>query len=556
MKKYILFLIVLVGLISCSDFLDKEPQGSPEKDNYYRTTYQLQEALNATYDILQTRNYNNCEWIFGEACGDDVIGNDESTTNQISQLVNFNFNTSNNWIRDRYNINYKGINRANQVIANTYKVQLASEDINGYVTIREILAQAKFLRALFYFNLVKTYGGVPIRPEIEDIDNLSIPRSTKEEVYAYIEKDLREASIMLRSKFTDSNAGKAGCGASIALLMKVLGYQAKPGEESDKWKEMVKLGEYFIEGKTITYNEILHFENYEEPWDELREKLWFKPKDKLTATDPYEDLNTTLPAVANEYSLEAKSSYDGSLLHYRELYYQKGEFCTRSVFEVVFKESANGEAESEDLNEGTGIFQDIFMTRMFASNTFLSETASDPRKDDIVLAHAAVSFDGERIEVPPGRTGCMKWYTPKVERPVIENDNGKNRRVIIYSEVVLWYAEALNETGNRVKSLDQLNSIKKIANKINNTSVLYKAGTYMEMRDQIWKERRIELCHLWDRFFDLARQGRAAQVLHAFATETTHNRGINFIEGINEVFPIPQNEIDITNGLVTQNPGY
>jgi len=557
MKKYILLLIVVfAGMSSCSDFLDKEPQGNPDKDNYYRTTYQLQEALNAVYDILQSNNYNNCEWIFGEATADDVIGNDESTTNQISQLVNFNFNTSNNWIRDRYSINYKGISRANQVIANAYKVQLASEDINCYVTIREILGQAKFLRALFYFNLVKTYGGVPIRPEVEDINKLSIARSTKEEVYAYIEKDLREASIMLRSKFTDTNAGKAGCGASVALLMKVLGYQAKPGEESDKWAEIVKLGEYFIEGKPLTYEEILHFENYDETWDELREKLWFKPKDKLAATDPYETLNTTLPAVANDYSLEAKSSYDGSLLHYRELYYQKGEFCTRSIFEVVFKESAKGAVDDDDLNEGTGIFQDLFMVRLFASNTFLAEIASDPRKDDIALAHAAVSFDGERIEVPPGRTGCMKWYTPKVERPVLENDNGKNRRVIIYSEVVLWYAEALNEMGDRPKSLDQLNSIKRVANKINNTSVLYKAGTYVEMRDQIWKERRIELCHLWDRFFDIVRQGRAAQVLHAFAGETTHNRGINFIEGINEIFPIPQNELDITNGLVTQNPGY
>lgn len=541
-------------LMSCEDFLDKEPQGNSTNENYYRTTYQLQEALNAAYDVLQSNNYNNCEWIFGEACADDIIGNDESTTNQISQLVNFTFTTSNNWIRDRYRINYEGINRANQVIANAYRVELASDDINNYVTVREILGQAKFLRALYYFNLVKTYGGVPIRPEIEDINNLSIPRSSKEEVYAYIEKDLREAAIMLRSKFTDKNAGKAGCGASVALLMKVLAYQAKPGVPSEKWDEVVKLGKYFIEGESLSMSEILHFGKYTESWDELRGRLWFKPKEILAETDPYEDANTKLPALANEYSLESKSSYDGSLLHYRELYYQRGEFCTRSVFEVVFKESANG--MEDDLNEGTGIFQDIFITRMFASSSFLSEISGDPRKDDVVLAHAAVSFDGERIEVPPGKTGCMKWYTPKVERPANENDNAKNRRVIIYSEVVLWYAEALNESGDRVKSLQQLNSIKTIANKINSTSTLYKAGTYVEMRDQIWKERRIELCHLWDRFFDLVRQGRAAQVMHAFATETTYNRGIHFVEEINEIFPIPQNEVDITNGLVTQNPGY
>lgn len=559
MKKYsILFIVIVLGFVSCEDFLEKEPQGNSTNGNYYRTAYQLQEALNAVYDVLQSNNYNNCEWIFGEACGDDVEGNDESTTNQIAQLVNFTFTTSNNWIRDRYQVNYRGINRANQVIANAHKVQLANTDINNYVTVREILGQAKFLRALFYFNLVKTYGGVPIRPENEDIDQLSIPRSTKEEVYAYIEKDLREAAIMLRSKFMDASAGKAGCGAAVALLMKVLAYQAEPGVASEKWEEIVSLGEYFIEGKSLSMGEILHFENYDESWDELRNRLWFKPKELLAGTDPYETAGTKLPTLANDYSLESKSSYDGSTLHYRELYYQRGEFCTRSVFEVVFKESANGmtTTDTEDLNEGTGIFQDLFITRLFASKSFLDEITGDPRTDDFVLKHASVSFDGERIEVPPGKTGCMKWYTPKVERPTHESDNAKNRRVIIYSEVVLWYAEALNESGNRVKSLQQLNSIKTIANKINSTSTLYKAGTYVEIRDQIWKERRIELCHLWDRFFDLVRQKRAAQVLHTLAAVTTYNRGIHFVEGINEIFPIPQNEIDITNNLVTQNPGY
>ena len=555
MKKYIILLITVVVLTSsCESFLDKELQGSPTPDNYYRTTYQLQEALNSVYDVLQSNNFNDCEWIFGEACGDDVVGTDEGGTNQIAQLVNFIFTPSNNWVRDRYRINYEGINRANQVIANAHKVKLANTDINNYVNVRAILGQAKFLRAFFYFNLVKTYGGVPIRPEIEDINNLSIPRSSKEEVYAYIEKDLREAAIMLRSTYMDKNAGKVGCGASVALLIKVLGYQANPGVPSEKWEEIVKLGEYFIEGKRLTMGEILHFENYTESWDELRARLWFKPKEIFTSTDPYEDENTNLPVVVNDYSLIAKSSYDGRELHYRELYYQQGEFCARSVFEVVFKESANG--MSGDLSEGLGIFQDLLMSRLYASASFKSAIASDPRKDAVTLLHASVTFDGERLEIPSGRTGCMKWYTPKVERPTDENDNGKNRRVLIYSEVVLWYAEALNETGNREKSLLQLNNVKTVANKINNTTALYRAGTYTEMRDNIWLERRLELCHLWDRFFDVVRQGRAAKVLHDFATETTYNRGKYFIEGINEIFPIPQNEVDITNGLVTQNPGY
>jgi hypothetical protein len=67
--------------------------------------------------------------------------------------------------------------------------------------------------------------------------------------------------------------------------------------------------------------------------------------------------------------------------------------------------------------------------------------------------------------------------------------------------------------------------------------------------DNIWKERRVELALEQDRFFDLVRQGRAGTVLRAHGKK-------NFQDGRNEVFPIPQNQIDLSGGLLTQNPGY
>ena len=76
------------------------------------------------------------------------------------------------------------------------------------------------------------------------------------------------------------------------------------------------------------------------------------------------------------------------------------------------------------------------------------------------------------------------------------------------------------------------------------------------MRDQIWKERRIELCFEWDRFFDLVRQKRAAQVIKTYGSKRANKRGYYFREGVNELFPIPQSEIDISNGVIEQNPGY
>lgn len=549
-----LSVLLLSVATSCSGYLDVDVKGSSTSEEFYTTIYQLQEGLNAVYDVLQSDQFTNSEWIFGEACGDDVVGTDENSTSQIAELVNFRFDTSNEYILKRYQINYRGIYRANQLIANIGKVRFSSDDTDNYTTVRAILGQAKFLRALFYFNLVKTFGGVSIRPEQETIDNLTIPRSSREEVYAYIEKDLREAACMLEAKYTGASSGKVGAGACVAMLMKVLMYQATPGVESDKWKEMALLGDYFIGGRSMTYRDILHLENYDETWDEMARRLWFKPQEKLLPGENYTTADNALPSLANQYSLEAKSTYDGTTLHYRDLYNQIGEFCARSVFEIVFKESADG--TSGDTNEGTGIMNDLFWNRLFSSTSFTEAVQNDPRRDVIILLHASSTFDNERLEVPAGRRGCMKWYTPKTERPKDASDNAKNRRVIIYSDVVLMYAEALNETGRREESLTQLNSVKTIANKITNVSTLYKAGTYLEMREQIWTERRIELCHLWDRFFDIVRQGRAATILHKLSTEQVWGRGKNFVEGINEIFPIPQSEVDITNGVVEQNPGY
>lgn len=550
-KVLLLAIIPSLYLTGCTDFLEKDVLGGSTSENYYDTPYKLQESLNGVYDILQSDMFNNSEWIFGEACGDDVIGSDEGGNNQIAELVNFRFSTSNEWIAKRYEVNYRGINRANQVIANAYRVKFSSEQYSNYKNTREIVGQAKLLRALFYFNLVKTYGGVPIRPETEDIQTLVIPRSTKEEVYAYIEKDLREAAIMLPLKYTEVNQGKAGLGLAVGLLMKVLMYQATPGVPSEKWEEIVKLGEYFIEGKTITFGEMLRFnERYSSDFETFRQSLWFKPASISGSGEPVESESTPLPVLANQYGLE-RVSVNGEPLDYWEIFQVKGEFYKGSVFEVVFRESADG--TNGDDNEGSVVFNDLYGGALRTSDPLQDVLNNDPRVTDIVGIHGTASPDGERIEV---YYSCLKWYTAKKDRPLKNNDNAKNRRYMRFAEIVLTYAEALNEAGFGERALNQLNKVKAEANKLTGIQILYNGGGYGYMRSQIWKERRIELCHEWDRFFDIVRRGEALLILKNLAKETNHSRGILFKEGINEIFPIPQNEIDLSNGVVLQNPGY
>ena len=557
---------MLIYLAGCNDFLEKDVLGYSTDENFFDTQYKLQAALNATYDILQSNQFMDCEWRFGEATADDVWGTDEGLSSQMGQLVQFRFNTSNEWIHSRYEVNYRGIHRANQVIANAHKVELAIYEYASLKPVREILGQAKFLRALYYFNLVKTYGGVPIRPEIETVDNLVIPRNSAAEVYAYIEKDLREAAIMLPTTFTGTDAGKAGEGAAVALLMKVLMYQATPGERSDKWEEMVRLGDFFIDGSPMTFGEMLKFNTYEEDWETLRERLWFTHKELPDAADQKESVDTQLPALNTTYSLEYRDYYGVALTSYGAEYpyiaqfYNAGEFCRGSIFEVVFNESRDG--STGDANEGTNVYRELYPSGITAGMPIYTTAGileslygNDPRRSS-TITHMQYSPDGETLQAIPGRYFSLKWYTPVKERPQNDGDDGKNRRLIRFVEVVLMYAEALNESGYGERAMQQLNKCKTQANTINNSTTLYTSSGYGYQRDQIWSERRKELAFEWDRFFDLVRQKRAAEVLKAYGLERSNRRGFYFREGVNEVFPIPQVEIDISHGVITQNPGY
>lgn len=546
---------LLLTMGGCADFLEKELQGRSTDENFYDTYYQLQAALNASYDVLQSDLFTECEWRFGEACADDVHGADEGLASQMGQLVHFRFNTSNEWIQHRYTVNYRGIRRANQVIANVHRTKLSVHDYASYKNIREILGQAKFLRALYYFNLVKTFGGVPIRPEVEQVDKLVVPRSTTEEVYAYIEQDLREAAIMLPARFSGINAGKAGSGAAIALLMKVLMYQATPGKPSKHWEEIVRLGQFFVDGNPMTYASMLHYNPAHETWEQLRSRLRFKPQALNTNTDPYEHPDTQLPELKTAYSIEYKDTH-GLPITYAEQFFNTGEFARSSIFEVTFKESADG--SNGDTNEGGFIYDRLYSASpiLWTTDDIVQEIFSnDPRKA-YTIGHHQYAPDGEINQSGQGRIFSLKWYTPLKERPLYGGDNGKNRRLIRYPEVVLMYAEALNECGMGAQALEQLNKNKTQANTINGSNTFYIGGGYGHMRDQIWKERRIELCFEWDRFFDLVRQKRAAEVIQNYGSKRANKRGYFFRKGVNELFPIPQNEIDLSNGVVKQNPGY
>jgi hypothetical protein len=149
------------------------------------------------------------------------------------------------------------------------------------------------------------------------------------------------------------------------------------------------------------------------------------------------------------------------------------------------------------------------------------------------------------------------------EVPYGEGGSPRNITLLRYSDVLLLYAEALNETGERMVPIDIINDIranlKTSIDKIDNIfRYTLSYGPYEYVRDKIRIERRKELVGERIRYFDLLRYGDAADVLtEAYKNEVAQSKQyLSFVKGIHELLPIPQVEIELSHGIINQNPGY
>ncbi len=560
MRKTICFTIILVLFSSCEDYFEHTPQGNPTDEKFYQNLNELQIGLNAVYSILADNNFQKSEWLFGDGCGDDCTLTDGvNPSSHLGQVGLFTFSSDNDMIRTRWQINYTGIFRANWIILNapgTYQWPgLGGANQN---VLREIICQAKFLRALFYFNLVKTYGGVPIKPEKLEItadgtDNFVQPRSSLTEVYQYIEKDLRESILGLRESYIEEEFGHITKGAATGLLIKVLAYQGKPGIQHPKWDEVVSMGSAFINQENMSIRELLDFDNLypDESPEEIAERLGFRNSLNLDS----------LIMVAGKYNLS--TAYD-------ELWNLSGEFSESSLIEVNHVNTPNidrnfGSWFSEELNSRNYPHADIIQPSQNLLD--LKGSSNDPRLFTTVLEQPGFVPDNTSIggQAGPTYTSCYKWYTLRYERQ-LQAGNPKNFRMLRFADIILYYAEALNETGDPVAAIDEANKLRYRARQIavsgrwtaipsGPDDIPY--GNYLQVRDRIWKERRIEKACEFDRFWDIVRTGQAAERLAEFNQKMGLDRyKKHFVKGVNEIFPIPQVEIDLSNGIVTQNPGY
>ena len=496
-KRVLLISVATATMIGCSkDFLEVDPQGQLTELQALGDPGAAEKLVGGVYNTLYLGEFGNTTVGFLYALANDVASDDSDKGSTPSdfpaagEIDNFTLTTNNSILNNLWNGHYLGIARANRAV-----------DILEQSTFEEsvknsLLAEVRFLRGLYYFNLVRFFGGVPkvirVPDPAEGNSDEFQTRATAEEIYQVVIDDLQFAVDNLPLKGA-TPVGRTTKGAAQSYLAKVYLYRKDYQKAYDLSKEVINSGLYSL------------VPDYE---------LIFREK-----------------------------PFNGA----------GGNNNTESVFEVqtginlgenaVSKLYSNGQGP-----RGRGGWNDLG----FGFNSPSQDLANAYEPEDtrrgatIIFINPAsagtVLWDGYRIpsqdSVENPRYNYKAYHSPIAESPQLSNNKDtkpKNIRLMRYAEVLLINAEAAANLGN-ADATTHLNMVRSRA------GLPASVGTI----ENIWRERRVELAMEHDRFFDLVRQGRASTVLAS--------KG--FVAGRNEVFPIPQAQIDLSGGRLTQNPGY
>jgi hypothetical protein len=489
--SYAIFIPLIILITGCEGFLDIRPQGQLTQEAFPTTAADALLAVNATYTTLRQWHYHSGGYPILDIMSDDAHKgsnpNDQLPT--IGPYDTFEHTATQDGLDRWWSTLYEGIKRCNVVIEKVPHIAMDADLISSCV------AEAKFIRALLYFDLVRAWGGVPI--VLTTTPPIRLERSSGDEVYTLIIDDLLAAipDLGTRSEQSPDQLGRATSGAAKALLAKVYLFR-KDFVNAEKYAlEVINSGEYELE--TL-----------------------------------FEDANS-----------------------------KAGEHGVESVFEIGAMEVAGTEGGGDQYANTQGVRGTPNRGWGFNRPSLdlqYSFESGDPRMDATiiflgeVLDGVEIRGDGttpDEIRDDQGNLLEIECYNQKVWIPgtTTITQFGHNRRLIRYADVLLMAAEALNENDDPTNALDYLNRVRKRARQGNDAILPDITETNKDnLRDLILEERRHELALEGHRYWDLVRTGKAVEVLGP----------LGFTAGKHELLPIPQNEIDISQGALEQNPNW
>lgn len=511
-QQFVLLALLLALATSCSeDFLVKTPQDSLTDSDFYKTESDFRQALNATYQAIRTGITSRESWMMGEMRSDNTHYDYNPTLRGeyivgSENIADFTDNSQNQLTNEKYYQCYTGISRANTIIARMTSAGLATDVSNA------ILGEAKFLRALLYFDLVQYYGDVPLyQGEIESQLEAYLPRSPKADVYKLILADVNEAVSKLPAP-AFPQSGRATKGSAKILLAHVSMVQKDYATAEKALKDLTGLG-YLL-----------------------------------------------LPDYASVFELANKNSKESIF----EAQYQQGNQGQQSDFVYYFIPATDNTAPITGVESSNYAFNSLTGGRNIPTPEMISTYEPGDKRlgASIGIAEGTGPTNGFKAETIKS---VISYVTPSVKtaKPFIKKylhahslvrNTDDNWPIYRYADALLFLAEALNEQGKGAEAISYLNQVRKRAGLADFTN-----SSQITLRDVIAHERRVELAFENKRWLDLVRTGKAVEVMTAngkylksiypYLQANTYN-----ITPDRLLFPIPQREIIIGN--LTQNPGY
>lgn len=493
MKNIIYFFLIFI-LASCSKkFLEIYPETSLNEGNFYKTESDFIDLANGCYVPMRDNEKNN-HWVIAEFISDNGTKQYNPTTGDVDKTPIDQFLiTANNGFYSRFwDLSYNGINRCNKLL-----LEINNRDISwSDQSLKDrCIGEAFFLRALYYFNLVRQYGGVPLVMEpITSQESVGIKRSTEDVVYDSIVSDLKNAVIRFANTKNVEENGRANLGAANSLLGKVYltlkNYtDAKPVLES-----VINSGSYIL------------LPNYANLFDPVNK-----------------DYKETIFAIQYSESTEELSNH---FIFSFAPWNSKGDVTTRPNVNITG--SGGYDVPTEELIDA---FE-----------------PGDVRKDVSIKYWTGPDWDNVVRPLP---------YCAKFKPPVSAPDNrcSDNFPIIRYSDVLLMYAEVLNDLGSTEEAIPYVEKVRNRAGLMNPLAGYDKS----KLDSLIAKERQKEFCFENQRWYDLKRTGKAIEVMNAqgvrlrakypFLPDNSYELNENKL-----LAPIPGQQVLLNK--IEQNPGY
>lgn len=492
MKFIRVLTLLLIAIIStnCSDdYLDKAPLDSINTANYPSDAEELETIVNGAYQPLQwPKLYNMRMWTSDIMAGNSIVGAGGGSDGiETQNMANFVTAPDNAGVLDLWRGPWPGILMANIVLDEAPEM-----DVEEGIKNRS-MGEAYFLRAHYYFILVRYFGDVPLVTEPSSVDSDLLPaRTSRDLVYDQIISDLQNAINLLppKSSYSDDDLGRACRGAALGILAKVhltLG----------NWSNVVNL------------------------------------------TNQIADLGYALnPDYADNFNPATENSIE-------------------SLFEVQYHSDGGYDFWSNENQaswtspfmgpRGSGFVAGAYGWNQPTREFVEAYEEGDARKDVTILYEGGPDFDGYTYDPAYSLTGynVRKFLVPKSVSASYDN-SPLNFPVLRYADVLLMKAEALNQLGQTDKAEIPLNKVRTRAGLQDIESGLDQEA----FRKAVLHERRVELAFEGQRWFDLIRVNDGQ-----YALDFLHSIGKTNASEKHLLFPVPQIELD-RNPNLTQNPGY